>query len=156
MAAEYVKKIPVPKDRIKPAILATGIFRQHTPGNPVRYYVRRHFMKYIQQVSDIKEAGVDEKTLTKWRTGEHGESGLGYSLTSLLRTESDTAQAEASVDVYEAAGIPKYRYCAMLDDRTCDKCRELDGKIFLITEKQPGVNFPRIHPRCRCYVEPIL
>lgn len=36
-------------------------------------------------------------------------------------------------------------------------CRALNGKVFEITERQPGVNFPPMHPWCRCtwlpYVE---
>ena len=123
----------------------------------LRFFTHRHFEKYIQQRKDIEKAPkTDRKMLIKWRTGKRGESGIGYSLTSLLRTESDTAQAEASISTYKAAGVTKYEYCAMKDDKTCDRCKELDGKIFKVSEKQPGVNFPRIHRNCRCYILPIL
>lgn len=108
----------------------------------------------------LKDVGVapkqDRPQLVKWRTGEHGESGLGYAETTLLRTESDTAQAEACIDAYKEAGVPRYRFNAMKDDKTCAVCKALDGKIFDLEKKEPGTNFPPIHPNCRCYIEPIM
>ena len=137
--------------------------KQIRPAPPARHnlkgVVHRHFLLYRKHIDDIDAADVsksEKRDLTKWRTGQHGESGLGYRLTTLTRTEGDTAQAAASVDAYKEAGIERYRYNAMLDDKTCKVCRELNGKIFKISEKQPGVNFPPIHNSCRCYTEPIL
>ena len=111
-------------------------------------------MEQIEQIKIITDK-YERERLIEWRTGYHGESGLGYRLTSLVRTESDTAQANACISVYENADIFAYRYNAMMDDRTCTKCKELNGKIFLIQDKQEGVNFPQIHPNCRCTIEPI-
>lgn len=157
-AAEYISEIPKTDRRLHAIKLKDGTIPPRRPMDPVDFYVYRHFQKYIRQLDDITRADIpktEKTTLTAWRTGEHGESGLGYQLTSLLRTESDTAQAEASFDVYEEAGVDAYKFNAMLDDKTCDKCKALDGRVFLLSEKEPGVNFPRIHPRCRCYIDPV-
>jgi len=155
-AEQYLRSLPKPEDTTLPVVeLSDGVLKKKAPPDPIDFYVMRHFLQYIQQVSVIKKTTTDT-TLIEWRTGIHGESGIGFRLTSLLRTESDTAQANASADVYINQEIPAYRYHAMLDDRTCEKCKALDGKIFKMSDKQPGVNFPRIHPRCRCYIEPVM
>lgn len=39
---------------------------------------------------------------------------------------------------------------ASFGERTCDVCGGLDGQRFKLSEKQPGVNFPPLHPNCRC------
>lgn len=38
----------------------------------------------------------------------------------------------------------------VLGERTCKVCGGLDGKRFKLSEKQEGVNFPPVHPNCRC------
>ena len=39
---------------------------------------------------------------------------------------------------------------ASFGERTCDVCGGLDGQLFKLSDKQPGVNFPPLHPNCRC------
>ena len=45
--------------------------------------------------------------------------------------------------------IEKYRFVATLDLETSKVCRKLDGKVFPVSEQQPGVNCPPMHPWCR-------
>lgn len=35
-------------------------------------------------------------------------------------------------------------------ERTCETCGALDGKRFKLSDKRDGVNFPPLHPNCRC------
>lgn len=44
----------------------------------------------------------------------------------------------------------KYMFLATLDDRTCEKCGNLDGQVFSVKNAIVGVNFPPIHNGCRC------
>lgn len=73
----------------------------------------------------------------------------------LARTEmnkiSNEASFEATTEVNRSMklGIEKYRYLATLDSRTSEKCRNLDSKVFELSEKQIGVNFPPAHSNCR-------
>ena len=39
---------------------------------------------------------------------------------------------------------------ASLGERTCEVCGGMDGKRIKLTDKQFGVNFPPLHPNCRC------
>ena len=67
----------------------------------------------------------------------------------LVRTESAYVANQMDADAYEEAGIMHYMIVATLDLKTSDICRELDGKIFLLKDKQVGENYPPFHPWCR-------
>lgn len=74
----------------------------------------------------------------------------------LVFTEGTYVMAESSIKPFEE-DFTQYEYSPILDSKTCEICRALNGKIFEISERQPGVNFPPMHPWCRCtwlpYVE---
>lgn len=67
----------------------------------------------------------------------------------LVRTESCNLANQMEMQSYEECGIDKYRYVATLDLETSKVCRKLDGKVFPVSEQQPGVNCPPMHPWCR-------
>ena len=68
----------------------------------------------------------------------------------LVRTEMNRFHNEGAMRAYSEAGIEYYEFIATYDARTCDECAALDGKRFRLDEKEPGVNFPPIHPNDRC------
>ena len=68
----------------------------------------------------------------------------------LIRTESTHIHAEADRKAYEEAGVEEYEYMATLEARTCAVCGDLDGKHFKMEDAETGVNYPPIHPNCRC------
>ena len=39
---------------------------------------------------------------------------------------------------------------ATLEKRTCEVCGALDGKHFFVNDAKIGINYPPIHPNCRC------
>jgi SPP1 gp7 family putative phage head morphogenesis protein len=67
----------------------------------------------------------------------------------LIRTESCYLSNQLEMESYKECGVEKYRYLATLDLRTSEICRELDGKVFLVKDQQPGKNCPPMHPWCR-------
>lgn len=67
----------------------------------------------------------------------------------LVRTESCYLSNQMEMQSYKECGIEQYRYLATLDLRTSKVCQELDGKLFLVSEQQPGKNCPPMHPWCR-------
>lgn len=73
-----------------------------------------------------------------------------YNATTLVRTEVNHFANEAEMLSYEELGIEKYRFIATLDNVTCKHCAELDNKIFDLNDRQPGKNYPPIHPNDRC------
>ena len=66
-----------------------------------------------------------------------------------MRTESCFVAGELTARAYEECSVEKYRYLATLDLRTSEICRSLDGKVFLLSERQAGKNYPPMHPWCR-------
>ena len=74
----------------------------------------------------------------------------------LIRTELTFVQNETAASTYSEAGVEEYQYVAEVDDRTSEECAALDGQIFRLDERQIGVNFPPLHPNCRCTVVPIV
>lgn len=67
----------------------------------------------------------------------------------LVRTESNYLAGELNAKAYEECGIEEYQFLATLDLRTSLKCRDLDGKIFLVKDRKVGVNCNPMHPWCR-------
>lgn len=55
---------------------------------------------------------------------------------------------------YKRDGVPKYEILATLDSRTCEICGNQDGKTFLVSDAQIGINFPPFHHDCRCTTVP--
>lgn len=68
----------------------------------------------------------------------------------LVRTETAHIHAESDRAAYKEAGVEQYEFMATLEVRTCDVCGSLDGKHFKVSEAKSGVNYPPIHPNCRC------
>lgn len=75
---------------------------------------------------------------------------------TVLQTETNGIQAQATLDEYQDDNVKKYRYLATLEVHTCPICGELDGKVFLVKDAEKGVNYPTMHPHCRCTTVPAL
>jgi len=77
---------------------------------------------------------------------------LGRSI-NLARTEFNHIANSATWDIYVESGVVEwYQFLATLDHATTDSCQNLDLKIFKLSEKMEGINYPPIssppHP-CR-------
>jgi len=68
----------------------------------------------------------------------------------LVKTETSHFMNQAHLDGYKEADIEMYQYTAAMEENTCDICAGLDGQVFKLSEAIEGVNFPVMHPRCRC------
>ena len=67
----------------------------------------------------------------------------------LVRTESCNLSNQMEMASYEECGIEYYRFVATLDLKTSSICRNLDNERFKVSEQQPGLNCPPMHPWCR-------
>ncbi len=68
----------------------------------------------------------------------------------LVRTETSHIHNTAEIAAYEEAGYEEYEFMASFGEKTCEVCGGLDGQHFKLTDIQYGVNFPPVHPNCRC------
>lgn len=81
--------------------------------------------------------------------------GVGCSrAANIIQTEHAYIAGEATFKGYEETGVEKYEYLATLDTRTSTICRDMDGKIFKLSEKVVWLNYPPLHCRCRSTTVP--
>ena len=66
---------------------------------------------------------------------------------SIARTETIRIANEAKLLMAVSKDRKKVMFTATLDNSTCKKCKELDGKVFGITKAQGMIP---LHPSCRC------
>jgi SPP1 gp7 family putative phage head morphogenesis protein len=67
----------------------------------------------------------------------------------VMRTEGAHITEWAVGESYDAIGLERYEYSAILDSRTSQVCSSLDNKIFKVENRVVGVNYPPVHPNCR-------
>lgn len=72
----------------------------------------------------------------------------------LIRTESAAVIGDATSKSYGNLGVEQYQFIATLDNRTSKVCSGLDTKVYKLSDKQVGVNYPPMHPNCRSAVTP--
>lgn len=75
---------------------------------------------------------------------------------TLVRTESSYLHNQVSKEASIDAGLERYEYYAIMDNRTSDICRELDGQVFYYKDSGVGINFPPMHPNCRSTDMPLF
>lgn len=80
---------------------------------------------------------------------EYMNVGL-YMATRLVRTETNYFANQAELLSMQECGIEKYVYMATLDNITCERCAELDGKKFYVKDAKKGINCPPMHSNDRC------
>lgn len=93
-------------------------------------------------------AGEKAQSITKWIEKQMSTSASNAE--RLVRTEMKHIVEQGTLDAYKEAGVKKYEYVAVLDEKTTKFiCRPLDGKIFKLSDAQVGTNYPPMHPNCR-------
>ena len=71
-----------------------------------------------------------------------------YAVERLVRTESSYFSNQGELQSYQEMGIAEYEFLG----GGCDICQALNGQCYLITEAEPGLNLPPIHPNCKCTI----
>jgi len=84
---------------------------------------------------------------TKFNTSKSNASRL-------IMTESAQFSNLAQIDAYKELGVEMIMVVGTLDGITCTICGDMDGKIFKLSEAEPGVTIPVFHPNCRCVTIP--
>lgn len=79
-----------------------------------------------------------------------------YRAENLVLTERAYFSSISEQESYRELGVEYQEFCATLDERTSDICREMDGKVFKTSEIEIGVNAPPLHCRCRSVMVPYI
>lgn len=81
-----------------------------------------------------------------------------YNAERLCITESAHITESATMESYKEHGVDEIQFIATLDAHTCPICGGMDNQVFSRKEAMTGVNYPPLHPQCRCttiaYFEP--
>lgn len=72
----------------------------------------------------------------------------------LVLTEQAFFSASASKDAFSELDVERYEIIATLDSKTSDICQSMDGKVFKLSDFEPGVTANPFHPRCRTTTAP--
>lgn len=72
----------------------------------------------------------------------------------LVQTEASFFSAAAQKDAFKELGLEKYEIIATLDGKTSEICQSMDGKVFSMTDFEPGVTANPFHARCRTTTAP--
>lgn len=67
----------------------------------------------------------------------------------LVMTESAFLSSVSQKQCYKNLDVEQYEYVSTLDSHTSKKCRDMDGRVFKMSEYEPGVKAPPLHPYCR-------
>lgn len=72
----------------------------------------------------------------------------------LIMTESAFFGSESRKDCFKELGVEQYEVVATLDSVTSEICREMDGKVFPMSEYESGSTAPPFHVWCRTTTVP--
>ncbi|OXS69845.1 minor capsid protein [Priestia filamentosa] len=79
-----------------------------------------------------------------------------YASERVIRTETAYVMNQSTLRAYKKSGFKQYEFTAHIDERTSDKCKKKDGKVYKIEEAKVGVNVPPLHPNCRSAILPVI
>lgn len=76
--------------------------------------------------------------------------GLRHNIKTMVLTEVTAFAANSKLRIYKNL-FPhkKYKNVEVMDERTCEVCQAMNGKVFEMRAYEVGVTAPPYHPRCR-------
>ena len=88
---------------------------------------------------------------------------VGQSVSNIMRvvqTEGTYVSRQVQGEEMRRAGFDAYYIDSVEDKRTCGTCRSISKlsheRPFRFEDARPGENYPPLHPRCRCEVNPAV
>lgn len=72
----------------------------------------------------------------------------------LIMTESAYFASAGQKDAFRELGVQDYEFVATLDEKTCEICGGLDGKVAPMSAFVAGSTAPPLHAHCRCTTVP--
>jgi len=97
------------------------------------------------ELTGFSEAKIAEKIQERFQVSM-------YKARRVVRTEHNYCVNQAHKQGLIDAGYDSYKFASLHEARDCDTCDDLDGEEFKFSDAAIGVNFPPIHPFCRCRI----
>jgi SPP1 gp7 family putative phage head morphogenesis protein len=132
--------------------------------------------KINQAISDGMAAG-EGITEIKQRISDVFEEAIEARAYAIARTEVSRASNFATIEGYRQSGVvEKKEWLTAMDERTCDYCASMDGKIVSLEEtyfdegdrfepaetdrpmklEYEDIEGPPLHVNCRCTIMPVM
>lgn len=109
----------------------------------------------VRIVLETKQAMVHQDDVTKViELFDKRFVSIEKALKKLGLSESSAMTSNARKEIFKLLGIKQFKFYARLDERMCEHCGGMHGKIFPITAYEVGVTAPPIHSNCRCWTMP--
>ena len=86
--------------------------------------------------------------------GKTGNGGIAWRTEALIRTEAAYLIEQAQKTCYRDMNVEMYVFMTAKDRKVCSVCAGINHKEYLVSEAAPGVNYPPMHPICRCTTKP--
>lgn len=120
--------------------------------------IRKFRKLQINNITDVVLKAIEferplEDTIFKISQISHKEK---IRMGRITRTEQAFYNSKAQQKAYMALGIEAYQIIAVLDDRTSDICRSLNGRRYLLKDYEVSVTAPPFHPNCRSTTRPYV
>ena len=100
----------------------------------------------------IRGDGIEEMTKALQKEMNAGK----YASERVIRTETAYVMNQSTLRAYKKSGFKQYEFTAHIDERTSDRCKKKDGRVYRIEEARVGVNVPPLHPNCRSAILPVI
>lgn len=115
--------------------------------------------KIREALADGIREGEDLNDLIR-RVGDVFDEAKGSRAVVIARTEALESSNRAAFIAYGEAGVPMLEWLLAPDYDPAEddgECEPFDGKIVAVgTEFAPGVQYPPLHPQCRCAIAPVF
>jgi len=112
---------------------------------------------YKQAVIDLRnnDLKVDKKLIEKQTKREltYKSNRLDDKFYGQIDNEVTYLVNQERVQIFKYYGITKVQFKAVIDERTTEECREMNGKVFNIDDLVLGENLPPLHYNCRSVIE---
>lgn len=117
--------------------------------DPVTGYVYdREAERKKARTAETMIAGQKSKNRPFYTQGVDRSRNLWFTQT---KQYADDVAEQTAILVWKTAGVQYVKWVTAADEKVCDKCRPLDGKVFRIDEAPP-----KQHYNCRCLKIPYI
>lgn len=134
--------------------LYDSVYEQPT-GNDQKTIDKRMDEKRIKLSNDLKQSLFRSLIQDEKPSLNRSARNTNNDMKRFLSYESSRILHSSIKKCFDAFGVERYELIAVLDSRTSDICRGMNGKVFSTREYEIGVTAPPFHQHCRTTVSPI-
>lgn len=146
-------QVPIlPKDLINKVISKPWTTDKQTFSN--RIWKNQNELSYTLQ-TQLTQALIKGDSLTELINNVSKQFNVARGKASrLVITESAFFSSAGQKKCFEELDVERYEIVATLDSHTSQICRDLDGKVFKMSEYEVGITAPPFHVYCRSVTAP--